>query len=171
MKLLLFDEFRSLFLNLPEFLLLIARLPHRAQIDNLRMKIKCCDGSIIMCQLTETITQHLGEGTKVQIEGIPKSKNLVQISDFIVLQDDAGDFNMELYNDAVKVQAQNERQNIHLIDNLTEHWGSENEKEIDFVDEIDKQAPNAPNGGANGTAGGQQNGGHYNGGAGQDDFY
>lgn len=108
-----------------------------------------------MCTLTETVTQHLGEGTKVQIEGIPKSKNLVQISDFIVLQDIDGDFNMELYNEAVKVQVQIEGQNQILIDNIGDHWGSNNEKEIDFVDENDKLPANGPNG----NAASQQNGG------------
>lgn len=120
------------------------------------MKIKCCDGSIILCNLSEAITQHLASGTKVQIEGVPKSKNIVQISDFIVLQDINEDFNMELYNEAVKMMAETEQHNTYLVSNAEEHWGSCNEKEIDFVDENDKlPTENAQNGNPNTTMSGQ----------------
>ena len=139
-----------------EFLMLI-RLPPsftRPQIDNLKMKIRCCDGSIIMCNLSEAITQHLAGGTKVQIEGVPKSKNTVQISDFIVLQDLNDDFHMDIYNETVKMLAETEQHNTYLVRNVEEHWGSCNEKEIDFVDELDRLSTNnASNGNANAKGG------------------
>lgn len=130
------------------------------------MKIRCCDGNIIMCNLSEAITQNLAPGTKVQIEGVPKSKNTVQITDFIVLQDIDNDFKIDLYNDAVKMLAETEDSNTYLVKDVVEHWGSENEKEIDFVDENDKlPATNAQNGNANTTSG------QISAGAPQEDFY
>ena len=108
------------------------------QIENTKMKIKCCDGPIILSNLKESISQHLAPGTKLQILATPKSKNVVQCNDFIVLQDNANDFDMPLYNETIKMLIEQEDSNTYLINNVEEQWGSLNEKEINLIDQPDQ---------------------------------
>lgn len=108
------------------------------------MKIKCCDGPIIMVNLQEPVHQQIQPGTIVQIEAIPQSKNVLNCNDFIILPVPNNDFNLEMYSDAVKILAETEGDNSYLINDLTAHWGSDNEKEISLVDGSDlAQNPNA----------------------------
>jgi len=103
-------------------------------IENMRMKIKCCDGSIILAHLTEAITQNLEANTKVQVLAIPKSRSSVNCTDFIVLQDVENTFDMAFYNDTIKKLIDKQDDNSFLIKDLEEHWGATNEKEIDLID-------------------------------------
>lgn len=112
----------------------------------MRMKIKCCDGVVILAHLLEPINQHLATNTKLQVLAQVKSRSAVHCNDFIVLQDNANDFNMELYNESVKMLAEQEDSNNYLITDVEEHWDG-TEKEINLIDTPENQATGKQNGG------------------------
>lgn len=101
----------------------------------MRMKVRLCNGPVILVHLQESVPSTLSAGLKVQILATPKSKNAVNCNDFIVLQDHPeSSFDMKLYNETIKLLIQQENENSYLINNVEEHWGSTNEKELSLVD-------------------------------------
>jgi hypothetical protein len=97
------------------------------------MRIKCCDDQIIVAHLKEPING-IEEGLIVQIEATVRSRTALDCNDFIVLQDLNKDFEMGLYNETIKTLAELEEDNSYLVTNLEDHWGANNEKEVNLVD-------------------------------------
>ena len=109
------------------------------------MRVRCCDGpnAVILAHLRESVPVLIESGVTVQIEAKVKTRNTVDIIDFIVLQNSFKDFDSNLYNETIKLLAENFNDNSYLISNVVDHWGTEVEKEVELVDGSEQQQANA----------------------------